>query len=131
MSDLRFVTVLSGIPVSDIGTSIAWYQGFFDRVPDIRPLEDVAEWTLNAGATLQLVERASTAGSGITRLEVENVNDAVVLLAQRGFTPTSRGEYSGVIRFADFSDPDGNDMSIVEALFDVPRFRAEDQANGS
>lgn len=36
-----------------------------------------------------------------------------------------------MIRFADFSDPDGNDMSIVEALFDVPRFRAEDQANGS
>ncbi|MEU6646681.1 VOC family protein [Saccharomonospora sp. NPDC046836] len=118
----RFRSVLAGLAVSDIAESVAWYSRFFGRVPDMRPMPDVAEWVLTTGATLQLMCSPDVAGTGFTRLEVDDLDAAMRVLDGRGFTPAQTGQFSGVIRFADYTDPSGNEVSVVEALFDVVRF---------
>ena len=117
------LSVLAGLSVSDIGKSVAWYSRFLGRGPDLEPVEGVAEWVLAAGATLQLVERPGSAGDSFTRLEVADLDEAVRLLRDRGFSPADAGSFEGVVRYADDADPSGNEVSVVEALFEVTRFR--------
>lgn len=52
MSEIKIQTTLSGIPVGDIENSVLWYSKLFGRIPDLRPLKDVAEWDLNQGARI-------------------------------------------------------------------------------
>lgn len=121
-ADLSFLSVLAGIPVADADEAIAWYTRFLGRVPDMQPMPGVAEWVLAVGATLQIVHRPQAAGLGFTRLEVADLDLAISAIEARGFTPTDVGRYEGIVRYADYLDPSGNEVSIVEALFDVTRF---------
>lgn len=119
---MRFVTVLSGVPVADLAKAVAWYSLLLGRPPDLRPLPDVAEWFLNTGATLQLVERPATAGTGLVRLEVEDLDVVVADASARELEAVEASEHPGVVRYAQYHDPFDNAISIVQALFDVPRF---------
>ena len=121
---LTFLSALAGLPATDMPESIAWYSRFFNRGPDMQPMTDVAEWVLTHGATLQLVTRPETAGTGFTRLEVADLDAAVRELERRGLTPVEQGGFDGIVRFADYTDPSGNEVSVVEALFEVTRFPA-------
>lgn len=119
---LDFLSALAGLPVLDMSESVAWYSRFFDRRPDMEPMPDVAEWVLTHAATLQLVTRPETAGTGFTRLEVADLDAAMGELERRGLTPVERGQFDDVVRFADYVDPSGNEVSVVQALFEVTRF---------
>jgi glyoxylase I family protein len=132
VSDIPIITALAGIPVADIEEAVAWYTQFFDRHADLRPLHEVAEWLLNEGATLQLIERPASAGSGILRLEVADLDAAVALLTERGFVAPAIDEYPGIVRFAGYSDPSGNTIAYVQSLFDdLPDVPLDDSLNDS
>lgn len=122
--DLTFLSVLAALPVSEGVESIDWYSRFLDRSPDMEPVEGVAEWVLAQGATLQLVTRPESAGTGFTRLEVADLDQAVEALERRGFHPANVGQIDGIVRYADYLDPSGNELSVVQALFEVTRFPA-------
>lgn len=121
-SEFGFLNVLAGLAVTDIDESIAWYSRLFGRGPDMEPVPGIAEWVLTSGGIVQLVNRPATAGRGFARLEVADLDQSVRILQDRGLAPAEVGEIEDVIRFADYTDPSGNEISIVEALFDVVRF---------
>lgn len=118
MSDIPIITAYAGIPVADIDEAVEWYGRFFDRAADLRPLHEIAEWLLNEGAMLQLVERPATAGSGFLRLEVADIDAAVAILVERGFAAPVIDEYPGIVRTAEYTDPFGNEISYVQSLLD-------------
>lgn len=121
---LTVLSVLAALPVCEGVESIDWYSRFLDRSPDMEPVEGVAEWVLAPGATLQLVTRPESAGTGFTRLEVANLDQAIEALARRGFHPANVGQIDGIVRYADYVDPSGNELSVVQALFEVTRLPA-------
>jgi len=120
MGAQRYVSVLTGMPVRDISVAIQWYTRFLDRPPDARPVADVAEWMLDTRSTLQLLERHDSVHLGILRLEVTDLDEAMQLVSRHGCHPVETGEYPGIVRYADYWDPSGNEISLVQAIGDSP-----------
>jgi glyoxylase I family protein len=116
MGKQRFASVLTGMPVRDMTVAVDWYTKFLGRPPDDRPLPDVAEWMLTSRSTLQLVERSGSVHLGILRLEVNDLDEAIDKVNARGCHLVETGEYPGVVRYADYWDPSGNEISLVQAI---------------
>ena len=116
----RFVSVITGMPVRDIIAAIEWYTRFLDRPPDARPIADVAEWMLGTESTLQLLERHDSVHLGILRLEVTDLDESMHRVGQRGCHPVETGEYPGIVRYADYWDPSGNEISLVQVIGGPP-----------
>jgi predicted enzyme related to lactoylglutathione lyase len=102
--------------------ALAFYSALFGRDPDLGPDPDFYEWEISPGAWLQLsTDREHIAPSGFrVRFEVPDIEKAVTLLIERGFEPTEIRHLSGIVSYANLSDPWGNPLGIYENQGLVP-----------
>lgn len=105
--------VLAAVPSSDMARSEAFYEALIGRPTDERPMPVLAQWRWDGGV-LQVVEDADRAGGGLVTLIVADMSDAVRGLRQRGLTVHAE-EGSVVAQVATLTDPDGNQITLVEA----------------
>ena len=111
-------TVTVGLPVSDLVRAVAWYRGAFELpAAELEPAYGIVEFRLGP-VWLQLSEEA-TARSGaqvVTRIGVADVAAEHERLGLLGIDVGEVHHVEGVIDYMDFSDPDGNQLSLYTEL---------------
>ena len=105
--------VLAFIAVRDIDEAIRWYRIVLGREPDVRPMEDLAEWKFDGGSWLQVNENKQLAGrSSITLVETD-MDERMDMLIKAGIKPKSFAQGSAV-SVVIVADPDGNQVVFAQ-----------------
>ncbi len=113
---MEFTGVLSVLMVDDFPTAAAWYERFFGRGPDRRPMESCAEWQLATGGAVQVFGNAEAAGGSTVVLGVDDVDARVAEVAGRGIEMTASTTPNGAFRLATVADPAGNTVMLGRPL---------------
>ena len=88
-------TVTVGVPIRDLEQAVAWYRSAFDLgVPDVMPMDDLAEFDL-----------------GAFWLQLERQN-----LIEKGLVVSDLQRFEGVVEFFALTDLDGNTIGFVTEL---------------
>lgn len=116
MSSLDVTNVLSGLAVSDLDATSEWMARLIGRPADARPMDGLADWHLPPHGTLQLVLDPDRAGGSMVTLHVPDIASAQADLAERGLDLRYDDNTSTKVKFGQIVDPDGNSITIVEAL---------------
>ena len=104
--------------VDDFAAATAWYERFFGRPPDTRPMDGLAEWIAGSGG-IAVFRQAETAGSGFVTIVVGSIDAQRAELAGRGLDlgPRQPGGEAGI---AQIRDPAGNTITFAERKGDGP-----------
>jgi predicted enzyme related to lactoylglutathione lyase len=112
-SVLPVSAVLAAIPSSDLAKSEPFYEALIGRPVDERPMPVLAQWRWG-DSVLQVVADADRAGGGLVTMIVSDMATALSGLRDRGLT-VEADEGTVVAKVAVLSDPDGNQITLVEA----------------
>ena len=111
----------AGLPVSDFAAASAFYDRLFGRPADVVVKDDEEMWQVTDTAWLYLVFDPIRGGHGLVTLAVDDLDDTVAQLEQRGLESSEVEVIAGAGRKATVIDPEGNRISFVE----VERLRAD------
>ena len=112
---MRTTRVLAGIVVDDIEGTSRWYGELLGRDADRVPMPSCHEWDLGADVTVQVHQNPGvTAGNSSIALVVEHLEQALTDAGRERFGEVST--VSGFVRTATASDPEGNQVTLVEPL---------------
>lgn len=109
--NVRYASSTFCFPVSDLSSSIDWYNSLLGEVESFTPAEGVVEFQLNTTTWLQLFEGPLSNGA-VLRLEVNKIQEEHRRLQALGISPTPVELVPGVVSYFDFKDPDGNLLSF-------------------
>lgn len=110
---MSITSVMAVVTVEDFDGGLDWYQRFFGRPADLRPMDGLAEWHLTKTGVVQLVYDSDRGGSALLTLGVEDLDGTIAELAGRGLTVSEVTE--GVIaRIASISDPEGDTITFAQ-----------------
>ncbi|WP_162942724.1 VOC family protein [Cryobacterium soli] len=103
-----------GLPVSDLQEAEKWYRRVFELTsPSVEPAPGVVEFVLGP-IELQLSEE-STERSGaqlVLRLGVDDAPAEYRRLTELGLSLGPLEHVEGAVDYFDFTDPDGNPLSL-------------------
>ncbi len=105
-------SVTIGVPVRDLDAARAWYERVLGKVADIEPDPGIVEFEVHPGSWLQLYVGDRT----VFRIGVKDVEAARDRLVTMGIGVGPIERVEGVIAFVEFSDPDGNHLSLYQVL---------------
>jgi predicted enzyme related to lactoylglutathione lyase len=108
--------VFAGVAAADLDSALAWYERLVGRPPDLIPNENEAAWQLAEPGWIYLVADANRAGKALLTLLVDDLEDHVADLAQRGLATGAIETVPGVVRTAVITDPEGNRITFGEDL---------------
>jgi predicted enzyme related to lactoylglutathione lyase len=112
--EMQVRKVLSGVAVSDVERAERWYETLFGWPADAAPMPGLVEWH-TPGAVVQLVADRQRAGGSLLTVWVADAHETLEDLAARGGPSAELDEVtSDKVLFAILTDPDGNEISIVE-----------------
>jgi hypothetical protein len=107
--------VLAGVAVADFDSARSWYERLFGRPADETPMEGLAEWYFPGTGAIQLIHDADRAGRALLTVEVDDLQDEVSSLEERGLGPGAIDDTtSDKVKFAAIADPEGNTITLVE-----------------
>lgn len=104
---------LAGIAVDDLSEALDFYERLFGRMPDARPMSEVAEWKLPGGGWVQVLTDADRAGAGLLTLVVDDLAEELGRLGLHGLTPVAKS-MGDFFKTARFRDPDGNMITLSQ-----------------
>jgi predicted enzyme related to lactoylglutathione lyase len=114
---MSITTVLAVVPVSDFDASCGWYETLFGRPADRRPMDGLAEWHLSERGAVQVFHDPGRAGQSVVNFYVDDLTKHRDDLAAHGVTATEPQTVSqGRQRLATITDPDGNQVNLIEFL---------------
>jgi predicted enzyme related to lactoylglutathione lyase len=110
---VKVTSVMAVVTVASFDAGLEWYERFFGRGADQRPMGGLAEWRLGNTGVVQLVHDPDRAGRALLTLGVADLDETIAHLAERGL---ATGEVvEGVIaRIASISDPEGNTITLAQ-----------------
>jgi predicted enzyme related to lactoylglutathione lyase len=109
--------VLAVIPVTDFGPACDWYESFFGRPADTRPMDSLAEWHLSDLGVVQVFHDPDRAGRTAVNFTVDELDPALAELATHGITSTDpQIVASGRQRLVTVTDADGNQLGLLESV---------------
>jgi hypothetical protein len=114
------VNILAGIAVKDLKTAISWYSDLLDRIPDIQPMDGLAEWEFEGGGWLQLFEDDARAGHSSATIADNDLEGRVHDLNAKGIAISHTGS-SESVRIAIIADPDGNQIVFAQGFDEIHR----------
>jgi len=113
---MKIASVTISLSVSNLIAARDWYEGVFEfGAPDLEPAAGVVEYKVG-GVWLQLDQVPPTASSTTIRFEVADVTAQQTRLRERGIEVSDVMHIEGVIDYIEFSDPDGNPLSLYTLL---------------
>ncbi len=104
--------LFAGIPVSDFGVAVEWYERLFGAPPSSRPHETEAVWELAENRLLYIVQKPEHAGHSINTVIVDDLDDRVARIKDRGLEPVAQETYDNGTRKTTYLDPDGNEIGF-------------------
>ncbi len=114
---MTFTNVLAELIVHDLEGALPWYETFFGRPADRRPMPGLAEWQLTDGGGVQVFQSDDGAGTTMVTLTTDDLDGVVADVRARGVDVADPTTGTGA-RFTHTSDPDGNTVNLAEALSD-------------
>jgi hypothetical protein len=102
----------AGIAVADFGSMLAWYEHLMGKPPDFFPQEGEAVWRVTDHAWIYVVADAERAGRALLTILVEDLEDQVAPLAERGLPIGPIDGIPGSVRKVVISDPEGNRITF-------------------
>ncbi len=108
--------VFAGIAVADYDSALAWYKRFFGRSPDVIVTENESMWQVVHTGWIYVVGDANRAGKALLTLLVDDLEDLVAGLGERGLETSAIDTVPGLYRKAVITDPEGNMISLGEDL---------------
>ncbi|MFI6562295.1 VOC family protein [Streptomyces sp. NPDC050534] len=106
------LTLFAGIPVNDYATALAWYERLLGSQPAFFPNDKEAVWELAEHRYVYIEHRPGHAGHALHTVFVDDLDERVAGIAQRGVEPTSRETYANGVRKVTYHDPDGNEFGF-------------------
>ncbi|MFI6905956.1 VOC family protein [Nonomuraea sp. NPDC050394] len=103
--------LFAGIPVTDYGAALPWYERFFGARPSFLPNEIEAVWEVAEHRYVYIVQDPKRAGNALVFSYVEDLDARVAALAGRGIEPAGREEFGGGVVKVIYRDPEGNEIS--------------------
>jgi predicted enzyme related to lactoylglutathione lyase len=113
---MAIANVLPTFRVADLEAAVSWYQAFFGRAPDRRPMTGLVEWQLTEGGGVQVFHAADSAGTTNVTISVDDVDAHLADLAGRGISAEAFDTPSGQFRLATIQDPAGNIITLAQDL---------------
>ena len=115
MTKIKSFTV--GLPVTDLNSAVEWYRRLLGEVEEINPAPGVWEFRIIFSGWLQLFEsEINGSNPTVVRFESDDIEASRMLAVSLG---TDVGEIETVpeaIRYFEFRDPFGNQLSFYELL---------------
>jgi predicted enzyme related to lactoylglutathione lyase len=109
--------VLAVVPVAEIDKATQWYERFFGRPADTRPMDSLAEWHLSELGVVQVFEDPNRAGRTTVNLTVDDLDATLSTLSGQNIPATDPQLVSGGRqRLALIQDPDGNQLGLIQSL---------------
>jgi predicted enzyme related to lactoylglutathione lyase len=108
--------VFTGIPVADYDAALAWYERLLGRSPDVIVTDNEAMWQVADTGWIYVVGETNRAGNALLTLRVDDLEDHVAELAERGLATGAIDTMPGVVRKAVIIDPEGNMIIFGEDL---------------
>ncbi len=108
--------VAAVVATRDYATARTWYSHILGRDPDLEPIDGVAEWQITATAWIQLLTDADRAGKSAVRFGVSDLAAQIAALDDVGIAAGQPVVIADMVRVVDITDPDGNEVSFVEAI---------------
>jgi catechol 2,3-dioxygenase-like lactoylglutathione lyase family enzyme len=109
--------VLAVIPVADFDTSTKWYELFFGRPADTKPMNSLAEWHLSDLGVVQVFHNPDRAGGTSVNFTVDDLDVAVAELSAQGIVTTDpQLVSSGTQRLTTTRDQDGNTLGLIQRI---------------
>lgn len=110
---IAVVGIYAGIAVADFAAGVAWYSKLMGRVPDDRPMPNLAQWRNMGQAGLQVWDDAERAGKSLATIVVPVLATERERLAAEGigFVMEAEGDFG---RVAKLRDPEGNEIALAE-----------------
>lgn len=100
--------------VTDRDEAVAWYERLLGKRPDFLPHDREAVWQLAATASLYVLVDDVRAGRGVVTLVVDDLDATLSEITARGIKPGRIEEMPGAGRKSVITDPDGNEIGLVE-----------------
>jgi predicted enzyme related to lactoylglutathione lyase len=112
--------LFAGIPVDDYAAALAWYQRLFGSLPTFFPSDTEAVWELAEQRSVYVEQRPEHAGHAMHTILVEDLDERVDQIAERGLEPAKRETYDNGVRKITYRDPDGNEFGFGDAPHGPP-----------
>jgi hypothetical protein len=104
--------LFAGIPVTDYAAALPWYEQFFGRPPSFLPNDTEAVWEVAEHRYIYIVQKPERAGNALVLSFVDDLDERIALIAQRGIEPAERETYDNGPTKVTYRDPDGNEISF-------------------
>jgi hypothetical protein len=108
--------LFAGVPVASYTAALPWYEQFFGRRPSFLPNDTEAVWELAEHRYIYIVQEPERAGNAVVLSFVDDLDDRVAAIAQRGIEPAKRETYDNGVTKVIYRDPEGNEISFGGAL---------------
>ena len=106
------LALFAGIYVSDIQAATQWYASLFGGEPSFIPHDAEAVWELAENRSIYINARPGDAGHSVVTVFVDDLDDRVSVIAERGIEPAEQETYGNGVRKVTFRDPDGNEIGF-------------------
>ncbi|HEX5291808.1 MAG TPA: VOC family protein [Streptosporangiaceae bacterium] len=104
--------LFAGIPVTDYGAALPWYERFFGGQPSFLPNGTEAVWQVAEHRYIYIVQDPERAGNALVLSFVDDLGSRVAELARRGIEPALRESYDNGVAKVTYRDAEGNEISL-------------------
>jgi catechol 2,3-dioxygenase-like lactoylglutathione lyase family enzyme len=106
------VDLFAGIPVRDYEDAVDWYERLLGSAPAFLPNDTEAVWEIGAHRYVFIEVRPAHAGHSMHTLFVDDLDERVRAIADRGIEPAERETYANGVRKVTYRDADGNEIGF-------------------
>jgi hypothetical protein len=112
---LAINVLFAGIAVTDLDLAVEWYERLLRGPPDMAPNETERCWKLTDESWIYVVVDPERAGKSLVTMMVDDLDERLASLAQRGIEPSEVQAITENVRKAVFVDPEGNQIASGQA----------------
>jgi catechol 2,3-dioxygenase-like lactoylglutathione lyase family enzyme len=106
------VDLFAGIPVGDYDDAVDWYERLLGAAPAFLPNDTEAVWEIGEHRYVFIEVRPARAGHSMHTLFVDDLEERVLAIADRGIEPAQRETYANGVRKVTYRDADGNEIGF-------------------
>jgi hypothetical protein len=104
--------LFAGIPVTGYAAALPWYERIFGAKPSFLPNDTEAVWQVAEHRYVYIVQKPERAGNGLVLSFVDNLDERVAAIGQRGIEPATRETYDNGTTKVTYRDAEGNEISF-------------------
>ncbi|HEY3878818.1 MAG TPA: VOC family protein [Trebonia sp.] len=104
--------LFAGIPVTDYAAALPWYERIFGAKPSFLPNDTEAVWQVAEHRYVYIVQKPERAGNGLVLSFVDDLDERVAAIGQRGIEPATRETYDNGTTKVTYRDAEGNEISF-------------------